>query len=147
MNVAALSGTVGDPPNAYVVALTDITALKEHEASFRRQEHFYKSILDSLDEAIVVRDPEGGLLFSNARPWWQAVHTLPKDAESLAASVSKLEVIKEDGSLSIIRRAGDEFLTFITTPVRGQIARLKLEAGERQWVSINVAPLAADGER
>ena len=64
LNIASLDSDQGEP-TAYVIATTNITALKEKEAELRRQESFYKSIIDALDETITVRDSEGRVVFAN----------------------------------------------------------------------------------
>ena len=56
-------------PYGYVQTTTDVTELKEREAELVGQERFYKGILDSLDEAIVVRGIDGRLIFSNPTAW------------------------------------------------------------------------------
>ena len=140
------------PPDKVVPQATPATySLPQLEGDFDlterpRQESFYKAILDSLDEGIVVRDLDGDLIYSNAQSWRGVSGDVPQDLEELAASISRINPLNEDGSPSTTHLVLDELLTSLNTPAKGRVSGYQAEAGETTWVSLNVAPLLAGEE-
>lgn len=124
--------------------IRDITVRREAETKLKESELRYRSVVNALDEGVVVIDAEGMLKTANA----SAERILDLSLEELTGrSVrdGRWQTIREDGSPFPL----EEYPALITLrtgqPCASAVMGIYRPDGKLRWIDINSRPLAAEG--
>jgi len=124
----------------------DITERRASEVMLRRSELRYRSVVNALDEGVVVIDAEGMLRTGNA----SAERILGLSLEEIngrSLRDARWQAIREDGSPF----PQDEYPAAITLrtgqPCANVVMGLYRPDGELRWIDINSRPLADEGQQ
>ena len=115
----------------------DITQRYEAEAALRISEERYRSVVDALNEGIVLQDNEGRLITCNN----SARSIFGDNFDGFRFSVHEWRCIKEDGSQ--FSADDDPFKITLQTgkPLQGIIMGLQRPGNSFHWFSVNTEPI------
>jgi putative two-component system response regulator len=139
LSIAAIRGDGGAVLGA-VGVYRDLTGQRRAEAELHETERRYHSLVEALDEGVVMQGPDGRVLASNK----SAERVLGLSAQELAAGFPdrpSWSLVHEDGSPLGI----DEYPTIVSLrtgePQRGVILGIEGAAPATRWISVNSNPL------
>ena len=116
--------------------LRDITEQKEAQTRLRESEARYRSVVNALDEGVVLIDTQGVIRTGNVSA--ERILGLPLD-EMVGRSLSdaRWQSVHEDGSPVL----GEEYPAFVTLrtgqPCSGVIMGVSKPDGVRRWIAVN----------
>jgi len=123
----------------------DVSAQREAEAALRTSERRYHSVIEALNEGVVMQDRDGSILAFNK----SAERILGLSGTQLAGGSSygsSVAMIHEDGSPFL----GDEHPTMASVrtgePQRDVVMGVESPDGPTRWISINSCALIRPGE-
>jgi PAS domain S-box-containing protein len=121
----------------------DITQRHEAETALKISEERYRSVVDALNEGIILHDNEGNMIACNN----SAKEILGGDAIGSPFKIRDSRYIKEDGTQ--FTSADDPFTLTLSTgkPLQGVIMGLQKPGNSINWFSVNTEPIYYSGER
>ena len=131
---------------AVQVVARDITHRKRSEEILRESEARYRSVLDTVNEGIILQADSGEILTWNKAA--ERIFGIPAEQAIGQTSEGKdWPTIREDGT----QYEGRDHPSMITLrtgkPCRNEIMGLVQASGEIRWISANTNPLFREGER
>ena len=120
--------------------LHDITVRMSAESALRESEEKYRSLFETMEQAVVYQDTDGRVISANPAAE-RILGVSIKDMQGRTSHDPKWEAIHEDGSLF----HGDEHPAMVAMrtgePVSGVIMGIHHhESNERRWIYINATP-------
>jgi putative two-component system response regulator len=144
LSLAAIRGEGGAILGA-VGVYRDLTAQRRAEAELHETERRYHSVVEALDEGVVMQGRDGHVLASNK----SAERVLGLSAQQLATGLhdrASWSLVHEDGS----PLSAEEYPTMLSLstgePQRGVILGIDGDAPEPRWISVNSNPLVRPNE-
>ena len=125
--------------------IRDITARREAETKLRESEVRYRSVVNALDEGVVVIDAEGVFRTGNA----SAERILGLSSEELTGRSLRDErwhTIYEDGSPFLFEEYPATITLRTGQPCASVVMGVYRPDGKLRWIDINSRPLAAQGQ-
>jgi PAS domain S-box-containing protein len=126
--------------SAHLVFVRDITDRKKVEVSLQESETRYRSVLETINEGVVLQSATGEILTWNKGA--ENIFKIPaKEAIGRTSEGPDWPTIREDGS----KCEGKDHPSMRTlqtgTPCRNQIMGVYQPSGELRWISTNTNPL------
>ncbi|WP_101296848.1 PAS domain S-box protein [Halegenticoccus soli] len=143
VSVAPLTDGCGEIQHV-VVAGKDITALKKRERALQRERDLIDRILDTIPVGVTIFNPDKTLERANT----QAIRNLGyEDGSPTEYEIGDLDMLDEDDALVPIDDRPYVRVFEMGEPVFDEVIQYELPTGDREWLSINAAPLfTEDGE-
>jgi diguanylate cyclase (GGDEF)-like protein/PAS domain S-box-containing protein len=125
--------------------LVDVTAVKAAESALRLSEERQRSVVDALEDGVLVIAPDGTLTLAN-RGYVKIVGFEPEVGAHAIKVWERLQGFWEDGTpITAGNSIGMQVLES-GEPVVGKTIRLVRPDGEERWVSANYLPLSRSGD-
>ena len=133
----------GDAPGriAFLVGTTrDLTAQRQVEQALRESEEQYRTVLDSLDEGVVLHDATGAMLATN--PAAERMLGLSRDALlDRSDRDTRWRLVREDGTPMPADEVPAHQALVTRRPCRDTIMGVYRPDGALAWLQVNARPL------
>ena len=120
----------------------DLSEQRATEEALRASERRYHSVVEALNEGVMMRDASGRVLASNK----SAQQLLGLSAEQIVDSTSFAPLIRADGSPYLAHEYPAAVSIRTGEPQHGVIMGVERPDGSVRWLSVNSSPLSNPGE-